>query len=78
MTPRPISVEESATSEPVRVLLHRDWQSVEVTRGVWYVDQHWWRGHPIRRAYYRIAPAEGAPLTIFKDLATGEWFRQEY
>lgn len=78
MTPRPISVEESATSEPLRVLLRHGWQSVEVTRGVWYVDQHWWRGQAIRRAYYRVAPTEGAPLTIFRDLSTGEWYRQEY
>ena len=76
--PRPISVRESKTGEPLCVLLHEVWRVVEVTRGVWYIDQQWWRGEPVRRAYYRVAPEDGPPLTVFKDLISGEWFRQEY
>jgi hypothetical protein len=28
--------------------------------------------------YYRVAPEDGPPLTIYHDLVSGSWFRQEY
>ncbi|MPZ49981.1 MAG: hypothetical protein GEU75_11920 [Dehalococcoidia bacterium] len=78
MEPRPISVSESPSGEPLAVLLHKTWQPVSIARGVWYIDQHWWRGKAVRRAYYRVVHEAGAPLTIFKDLVDGQWFGQEY
>jgi hypothetical protein len=54
------------------------WQDVKLARGVWRLDQHWWRGEPVRRDYYRVAPEDGPQMTLYHDLVSGEWFRQEY
>lgn len=78
LEPQPISVQESESEMPVAVLMQDVWRPVEVTRGAWSIDQHWWRGKAVRRTYYRLAPDDGAPITVFKDLTTGQWFRQEY
>ena len=32
----------------------------------------------IRRRYFRLLMDTGRVLTIFRDLRSGEWFRQEY
>jgi hypothetical protein len=47
-------------------------------RRPWRIDQHWWRGEPVKRDYYRVAVESGPPLTLYRDLASGQWFRQEY
>ncbi|HEX5367852.1 MAG TPA: hypothetical protein VFY10_00385 [Dehalococcoidia bacterium] len=54
------------------------WQDVELTRRPWRIDQHWWRADPVSRVYYRVAPADGPAFTIYHDLLSGEWARQEY
>jgi hypothetical protein len=47
-------------------------------RRPWRIDQHWWRGEPVRRDYYRVVTGDGPPLTLYRDLVGGGWFRQEY
>jgi hypothetical protein len=54
------------------------WQEVRLLRRPWRIDQYWWRPNPVSRLYYRIAPADGAALTVYHDLVSGEWCRQEY
>jgi hypothetical protein len=54
------------------------WQDVTLVRRPWRIDQHWWREGPISRLYYRVAPADGPPLTVYHDLISDEWSRQEY
>jgi hypothetical protein len=73
-----IEVEADAAGAPLRLRLGSVWQDVELTRRPWRIDQHWWRGEPVSRVYYRVAPAEGTALTIYNDLVSGAWFRQEY
>jgi len=77
-TPRGVEVEAGGDGTPLRLRLVRAWQDVSLVRRPWRVDQHWWRGEPVRRVYYRVAPEDGPPLTIYHDLISGEWFRQEY
>ena len=76
-SPRPIEVEAAGDGVPLRLRLGRDWQDVSLARRPWRVDQHWWRD-AVSRVYYRLAPADGPPLTIYHDLLRDEWFRQEY
>jgi hypothetical protein len=71
-------VETSEQGVPQRVRLNGSWQDVTLTRRPWRIDQHWWRSAPVRRLYYRIAPEESAPLTVYHDLVDGTWARQEY
>jgi hypothetical protein len=54
------------------------WHDVQLVRRPWRIDQHWWRAEPVSRVYYRVASEDGPPLTIFRDLVTGAWSRQEY
>jgi hypothetical protein len=64
---------------PSRIRIHGGvWHDVRLIRHPWRVDQHWWRAEPVSRTYYRVAPEDGSPLTIFHDLRTGVWARQEY
>ena len=75
--PRQLEVEED-DGHPRRLHLDGTWQDVALIRRPWRIDQHWWRAPAVSRVYYRVAPEDGPPLTLYRDLATGEWFRQEY
>jgi hypothetical protein len=71
-------VEADADGTPLRLRLDGPWQSVILVRRPWRVDQHWWRDEPVRRAYFRVAPEDGPPLTLYRETESGRWFRQEY
>jgi hypothetical protein len=77
-TPGAIEVEASADGVPLRVCLHGTWQDVSLARRPWRIEQQWWRGEPVRRDYYRVAPQDGPALTVYRDMISGEWYRQEY
>ena len=76
--PRGIEVEADEHGTPLRLRLGSTWQDVTLMRRPWRIDQHWWRSDPISRMYYRIAQTDGPPLTVYQDLISGEWRRQEY
>ena len=76
--PRAVEVEAGEDGSPRRLRLGSAWRDVVLARRPWRVDQHWWRGKGVSRMYYRVAPENGPPLTIYRDLIYGEWFRQEY
>ena len=76
-TPLALEVVE-ADDVPQRLLMGGQWQAVSLTARPWRVDQYWWRDARVRRDYFRVAPENGPPLTIYHDLVSGEWARQEY
>ena len=53
------------------------WQ-VERVIDLWEIEDEWWRAKPILRRYFRLLMDTGRVMTIFKDVSSGEWFRQEY
>ena len=83
--PRPMQVREDAAAQPlaVRVTLTlararaRPWMSVTAVMDTWRIDDEWWRDRPISRMYHRMMLQDGATMTLFKDLVTGTWWRQE-
>ena len=77
-SPGAIEVEVNAEGVPDRLRLQGRWQDVGLVRSPWRIDQHWWRAEPVSRLYYRLAPQDGPPLTIYRDLVTATWARQEY
>ena len=77
-TPHALAVETSPAGTPLRLRLSGGWQDVMLIRRPWRIDQHWWRGEPVRRDYYRVALENGPSITLYHDLVTGEWARQEY
>jgi hypothetical protein len=52
--------------------------AVESTLEMWRVDDEWWREKPISREYRRVLLEDGRTLDVYRDLATGRWFRQAY
>lgn len=76
--PRALEVEAGEDGAPLRVRIAGRWQDVALVRRPWRIDQHWWRGEAVSRLYFRVAPEDGPPLTVYHDLARGGWFRQEY
>lgn len=77
--PRALEVEADAAGLPLRLRWGSGaWHDVTLIRRPWRIDQHWWRADAIRRDYFRVAPEDGPPLTIYHDVVTGEWARQEY
>jgi hypothetical protein len=76
--PEEFGVEADAEGVPKRICLRGAWQDVTLARRPWRIDQNWWRESQIRREYFRVAPQEGPPLTIYHDLVSDQWARQEY
>ena len=56
----------------------RHWRPVEQVVDLWEVDTEWWTNHPVNRRYWRLVLAGGGLFTVYRDLATGQWFRQGY
>jgi hypothetical protein len=77
-TPQAFVVESDRDGAPLRVRLNGAWLDVTPLQRPWRVDQYWWRGEPVRRDYCRVVTENGPPLTLYRDLITDQWFRQEY
>ncbi|HEX5140375.1 MAG TPA: hypothetical protein VFX19_05505 [Dehalococcoidia bacterium] len=79
--PRAIEVQAREDGTPGRVRIGGDWKTVRLARNPWRIDQHWWRPGPaggqVRRTYYRVEPQDGPPITIYRDMLTGEWRKQD-
>ena len=45
---------------------------------LWEVDTEWWTPEPVNRRYWRLVLTDGGLLTVYRDSATGQWFRQGY
>ena len=77
-SPHALEVEAAGDGVPLRLRFEGRWQDVTLARRPWRVSQHWWRSDPIDRLYFRVLPEDGPPLTIYRDLKTATWSRQEY
>ncbi len=77
-TPRALAVEASADDVPLRLSFGGAWQEAVMARQPWRIDQQWWRDTEVSRVYFRVTPEDRPTLTIYHDLISGEWFRQEY
>jgi hypothetical protein len=76
-TPEALRVEEDAAGLPVAVRMKRR-QAVMTIEDRWRLDDEWWRAGAISRLYYNVLLVSGQRLVLYKDLVTGEWYRQEY
>jgi hypothetical protein len=43
----------------------------------WRIDDEWWR-KPVSRLYYSLEFTSGSRYTVFQDLITGQWYRQNW
>jgi len=60
---------------PAAVTLDGAQRAVVAVRERWRVDDEWWR-RPISREYVEVVLDDGRRLVLFRDLLTGEWYRQ--
>ena len=77
-SPRGLEVQTDSNGLPVRLRLGGMWHDVSPAREPWRIYQLWWRSTAVRRDYFRVLPQDGPPVTIYHDLASGEWARQGY
>jgi hypothetical protein len=52
------------------------WRRVVSIDEVWSIDEEWWREKPIVRMYYRVILEDDRPITVFRDMLDGVWYRQ--
>jgi len=71
-SPHLIEVEVGPDGRPLVV----EGVGVEAVREEWVVDDRWWDRRPLRRRYFELALADGRSLVVFRDLASGDWYRQ--
>ncbi len=75
--PVPIDVKTDASCLPTAVRLRKRWVSVETVADHWRIDDEWWRSDPVSRLYYQCVVDQGLKVTVFRDLATEQWFVQK-
>ena len=71
-SPRSTAVETGPDGRPLAV----EGVRVEAVREEWVVDDRWWDPRPLRRRYFELALADGRSQVVFRDLASGDWYRQ--
>ncbi len=80
--PMAVQVVSTSDGQPASVTETRKGRAVssrvEHVIDLWELDDEWWRATSVRRRYFRLLMDTGRVLTVFKDLSSGEWFRQEY
>ena len=91
--PEPVQVEESASGRPAVIKMapsnsvaQAAWpvrkkaggQTVRSVEDRWRIDDEWWRSEPVSRLYYSVRLTSGQRLVLYKDLVSGQWYRQAY
>ena len=75
--PEPVKVEEDQAGLPAAVRAKRR-QAVAAIEDRWRLDDEWWRREPVSRLYFSVRLASGHRVVLYKDLASGEWYKQGY
>ena len=71
--PRPVAVSADRYGVPVRVA----GRTAEHIRETWVVEDRWWDKQPVRRRYWELVSSRGELMVIYRNLATGRWYRQQ-
>lgn len=74
--PEPVDVFLS-DNLPVRVHFKKKMQKVQEITNVWRVDDNWW-SMPASRMYYALELDGGSRITLFHDLLSNKWYRQNW
>ena len=74
--PVPLAVEEDIHQKPLALTLRGRRFEVVSIDDLWEIGDQWWREKAVSRKYYQVALWDGRLITIFRDLISGEWYRQ--
>ena len=77
-TPRRIAVEADEAGRPLAATISGRRVAVEAHHETWRIDDEWWRPKPVSRVYWRVSLEDGRVVDVYRDLASGGWFRQAY
>ena len=75
--PKPVEVRADENRWPLAVRVGRRWLKIQILDR-WRIDDEWWRGKPVSRAYFSVLLEDWYKRVIFQDLITGKWFRQNH
>jgi hypothetical protein len=75
--PEGIEVVAAPGGEPKAVRVRKRHLQVKGIVNMWRIDEEWWR-RPVSRLYFSVEFSNGARMTIFHDLETGQWYRQNW
>ena len=75
--PRPVDVEADGEGRPAAVTLSGQRLRVLQVQDTWRIDDEWWRERPVSRVYYSLLLEDGRVITVYSDLATAGWWRQD-
>jgi len=67
----------SSDNVPVRVHFKKKMRKVQEIANVWRVDDSWW-SRPASRMYYSLELDGGSRITLFHDLLSNKWYRQNW
>ncbi len=73
--PTSIDVKVDSSGFPLEVRVGHLWLAAQVVDR-WRIEDEWWRRDQVSRAYFSLLLEDERPLTLFRDLVTGKWFRQ--
>ncbi|MGA3175549.1 MAG: hypothetical protein ABSE25_14160 [Syntrophorhabdales bacterium] len=68
---------DAPKGRPETVLIRKRPAKVREVLNVWRIDEEWWR-RPVSRLYFSLEMANGARVTLFCDLLTSRWYRQNW
>ena len=75
--PMPCKVHEDAEQKPVAVTLYGVSVQAESIEERWEDAGDWWRDDPVVRVTYQVTLEDGQQLTVFRNMLTGGWYRQD-
>ncbi|PKB57397.1 MAG: hypothetical protein BZY73_03470 [SAR202 cluster bacterium Casp-Chloro-G3] len=75
--PEPVEVKVDRRQWPVAVVLKKKLVKIAQVHDLWELDTEWWRPNPLTRRYYRVTTESEQSMTIFRNLVSGEWYRQQ-
>ena len=76
--PQPLPVRADDRGRPVALTLRGERLGVGSIEDHWRIEDEWWRGRPVSRAYFEVLLADGRRITVFRDNLTSEWYGQHY
>jgi len=74
--PQEIKLTAGAEGEPLVVFIKSRSHRVLSVRNIWRIDDEWWR-QEISRLYFELELEGGMVVTLFHDLVSGKWYRQQ-
>jgi len=75
--PRPARVDTDGSGEPVAIVLGGQRLAIAQVEDIWRIDDEWWR-EEVSRLYYRLLMEDGRTATVYHDLVSHRWFKQDY